>query len=55
LRLNVKVTCSSNLQAAQLVESGMWTAALTELVKESLAPDHHHWLSLPFRFSLCLA
>ena len=55
LRLNVQVACSSYLRAAQLVESGICAAALPDLAKESLGPDPHHWLPIPYRYSLCLA
>ena len=49
LRLNVQVACSSYLRAAQLVESGICAAALPDLAKESLGPDPHHWLPIPYR------
>jgi len=51
---NVKVACSSYLQAAQLVAAGVCAAALPDTALVSLRGLLVHRLPLPDRFTLCL-
>lgn len=51
----VVVACSSYLQAAQAVQSGMCAAVLPETALSSLDAKKLHRLSIPDRFALCVA
>ena len=49
------IACSSYLQAAQAVQSGMCAAVLPETALASLDTKKVHCLSIPDKFTLCLA
>jgi DNA-binding transcriptional LysR family regulator len=55
VRMNVTVGCSSYLQAAQVLQSGMCATVLPDTALASLKPGVFHRIPLPDRFTLCLA
>ena len=55
IRMNVTVGCSSYLQAAQVLESGMCAAVLPGNALSTLKTDRFHRLPIPDRYTLCLA
>lgn len=55
VRLNVAVGCSSYLQAAQVLQSGMCAAVLPDTALSALKPGQFHRLPLRDRYTLCLA
>lgn len=55
VRMNVAVGCSSYLQAAQVLQSGMCAAVLPDTALAALRPERFHRLRLRDRFTLCLA
>jgi DNA-binding transcriptional LysR family regulator len=55
VRMTVAVGCSSYLQAAQVLESGMCAAVLPDTALAALKPSQFHRLPLADRYTLCLA
>jgi len=55
VRMNVTVGCSSYLQAAQVLQSGMCAAVLPDTALSALKPGQFHRLALRNRYTLCLA
>ena len=55
VRMNVAVGCSSYLQAAQVLQSGMCAAVLPDTALSALKLERHHRLPLRDRYVLCLA
>ena len=55
VRMNVAVGCSSYLQAAQVLQSGMCAAVLPDTALSALKPGQFHRLPLRDRYTLCLA
>lgn len=55
VRMNVSVGCSSYLQAAQVLHSGMCAAVLPDTALAALKSDRFHRLPLRDRYTLCLA
>lgn len=55
VRMNVSVGCSSYLQAAQLLESGMCATVLPDTALSALEIERFHRLPIRDRFTLCLA
>ncbi len=55
VRMAVAVGCSSYLQAAQILESGMCAAVLPDIALTALESKLFHRLPLPDHYSLCLA
>jgi DNA-binding transcriptional LysR family regulator len=55
VRMNVTVGCSSYLQAAQVLQSGMCAAVLPDTALSALKVAHFHRIPMPGRFTLCLA
>jgi len=53
--MTVAVGCSSYLQAAQILESGMCAAVLPDTALAALEPSQFHRLPLADRYTLCLA
>ncbi len=53
--LRVMLACTSYLQAAEAVRSGMCAAVLPDTATSSLQGQRFHHLSVPNRFTLCLA
>jgi len=53
--LRITLACTSYLQAAEGVRSGMCAAVLPDTALSSLQGQHMHRLPLPDRFTLCLA
>jgi len=54
-RALLSLGCSSYLQAAQVLESGMGAAVLPDNALSTLKPDRFHRLPIPDRYTLCLA
>lgn len=54
-RMTVAIGCSSYLQAAQILESGMCAAVLPDTALTTLNPSQFHRLPLADRYTLCLA
>ena len=55
VQMNVTVGCSSYLQAAQVLQSGMCAAVLPDTALAALNLAQFHRIPLPDRFTLCLA
>jgi len=55
VRMTVTVGCSSYLQAAKILESGLCAAVLPDTALVALKPDQFHRLPLADRYELCLA
>ena len=55
IRINVSVGCSSYLQAAQVLHSGMCAAVLPDTALSALKSEQFHRLPLQDRYALCLA
>ncbi|MGE0411658.1 MAG: LysR family transcriptional regulator [Verrucomicrobiales bacterium] len=55
ITLQVAVGCSSYLQSAQLLESGMCATVLPDLALASLEAARFHRFPVPYRYRLCLA
>ena len=55
VRMNVSVGCSSYLQAAQVLQSGMCAAVLPDTALCALKSERFHRLALRDRYTLCLA
>ena len=55
VRLNVAVGCSSYLQAAQVLQSGMCAAVLPDTALSAMNAAQFHRLPLRDRYTLCLA
>lgn len=55
VRMNVTVGCSSYLQAAQVLQSGMCAAVLPDTALSALKTTQFHRIPLPDHFTLCLA
>ena len=55
VRMNVSVGCSSYLQAAQVLQSGMCAAVLPDTALSGLKPERFHRLPVRDRFTLCIA
>lgn len=54
-KLDVAVACSSYLQAAQILESGMCAAVLPDTALSALNVSRLHRIPIPDRYTLCLA
>jgi len=55
VRMNVSVGCSSYLQAAQVLQSGMCAAVLPDTALSAIKPGGFHRLPIRDRFTLCIA
>lgn len=55
VRMNVSVGCSSYLQAAQVLQSGMCAAVLPDTALSALKLERFHRLPIRDRFTLCIA